>query len=46
VHAPLSTDYVGNPWTPIVEHGAYNPLVTLSSSLVHSGLWGGDIVVT
>jgi hypothetical protein len=46
VHAPVPADYIGHPWIPIVEHGLYNPLVSPFSCLVHSGLWGGDIVVT
>jgi hypothetical protein len=41
VHAPLSSDYADSPWIPIHGHGLYNPLVSLSSCLVHSGLWGG-----
>ncbi len=40
VHAPLRSDYADNPWIPILEHGLYNPLVSLSSCLAHSGLWG------
>jgi hypothetical protein len=41
VHAPIPSDYTNNPWIPILAHGLYNPLVSLSSCLVHSGLWGG-----
>jgi hypothetical protein len=41
VHAPLRSDYADNPWFPILGHGLYNPLVSLSSCLAHSGLWGG-----
>ncbi len=40
VHAPFPSDYADNPWIPILCHGLYNPLVSLSSCLVHSGLWG------
>ncbi len=40
VHAPLQSDYADNPWITILGHGLYNPLVPLSSCLVHSGLWG------
>jgi hypothetical protein len=46
VHAPVPADYVEHPWFPILEHGLYNPLDSLSSCFIHSGLWGGDIVVT
>jgi hypothetical protein len=38
VHAPLPSDYTDNPWIPIIGHGLYNPLVSMSSCLVHSGL--------
>jgi hypothetical protein len=31
VHAPVPANYVGHPWTPILEHGLYNPLDSLSS---------------
>jgi hypothetical protein len=31
VHAPLLSDYADNPWIPILGHGLYNPLVSLSS---------------
>ena len=41
VHAPLQSDYADSPWISILGHGLYNPLVSLSSCLVHSGLWGG-----
>jgi hypothetical protein len=44
VHAPIPSDYADNPWIPILEHGLYNPLVSLSSYFVHSGLWGGIAV--
>ena len=44
VHAPLWSDYADNPWITILGHGLYNPLVPLSSCLVHSGLWGGVTV--
>jgi hypothetical protein len=46
VHAPLRSDYADSPWISILGHGLYNPLVSLSSCLVHSGLWGGAIVDT
>jgi hypothetical protein len=46
VHAPIPCNYTGNPWTPILGHGLSNPLVSLSSCLVHSGLWAGVIVDT
>ncbi len=46
VHAPLRPDYAGNPWITILGHGLYNPLVPLSSCLVHNGLWGGVTVDT
>ena len=46
VHAPLRSDYADNPWFPILGHGLYNPLVSLSSCLAHSGLWGGVTVDT
>jgi hypothetical protein len=46
VHAPFPSDYADNPWIPILGHGLYNPLVSLSSCLVHSGLWGGVTVDT
>jgi hypothetical protein len=46
VHAPLPSDYTDNPWIPILGHGLYNPLVSMSSCLVHSGLWGGIDVDT
>jgi hypothetical protein len=26
VHAPLPSDYAGNPWSPILGHGLYNPV--------------------
>jgi hypothetical protein len=41
VHTPLQSDYADNPQITILGHGLYNPLVHLSSCLVHSGLWGG-----
>jgi hypothetical protein len=41
VHAPFPSDYADNPWIPTHGHGLYNPLISLSSCLVHSGLWGG-----
>ncbi len=41
VHAPILSDYADNPWIPILGHGLYNPLVSLFSYFVHSGLWGG-----
>ena len=31
VHAPLLSDYADNPWIPILGHGLYNPLVSMSS---------------
>ena len=40
VHAPLQSDYADNPWLPILGHGLYNPHVSLSSCLGHSGLRG------
>ncbi len=46
VHAPLQTDYADNPWILILGHGLYNPHVSLSSCLAHSGLWGGVTVDT
>ena len=46
VHAPLRSDYANNPWLPILGHGLYNPHVSLSSFLGHSGLWGGVTVDT
>ncbi len=46
VHAPLPSDYADSPWIPILGDGLYNPLVSLSSCLVHSGLWGGVTVNT
>ena len=46
VHAPLRSDYADSPWISILGHGLYNPLVSLSSCLVHSGLWGGVTVDT
>ena len=46
VHAPLRSDYADNPWLPILGHGLYNPHVSLSSCLGHSGLWGGVTVDT
>jgi hypothetical protein len=46
VHAPLRSDYADSPWISIIGHGLYNPLVSLSSCLVHSGLWGGVTVDT
>jgi hypothetical protein len=45
VHAPIPCNYTGNPWTPILGHGLSNPLVSLFSCLVHSGLWGGGVIV-
>jgi len=37
IHAPLKTDYAGNPWLIVLwnDHGLYNP------SCSHIGLWGG-----
>jgi hypothetical protein len=46
VHAPLRSDYADSPWISILGHGLYTPLVSLSSCLVHSGLWGGVTVDT
>jgi hypothetical protein len=46
VHAPLWSDYAYSPWIPILGHGLYNPLVSMSTCLVHSGLWGGVTVDT
>ena len=31
VHAPIPSDYADNAWIPILGHGLYNPLVSLSS---------------
>jgi hypothetical protein len=38
VYAPLRSDYADNPWIQILGHGLYNPHVSLSSCLAHSGL--------
>ncbi len=46
VHAPLPSDYTDNPWIPILGHGLYNPLVSMSSCLVHSRLWGHHLPKT